>query len=171
MEMDQQNSEGRQPGFWESWTRPAESGQPDPVQDAVPSNLEEPALPESPLPESSEFESTRSESPLSESPLPESMRYGSPFPPSTMPGQAGPAGRGADEGQSAGLTQPIGYPQPGFRYPAPGYGRQPGYGQQPSYGQHSGYGQAGSGGQPGYGEPGYGQPGYGQPGYGQPGYG
>jgi S1-C subfamily serine protease len=81
--------------------------------------------------------------PQFESTLPEST-----LPESTLPGQASPAGGGADEGQPTGLTQPIGYPQPGFGYPTPGYG-QPGYGQ-PGYGEQ-GYGQQAYGRQPGYG--------------------
>jgi S1-C subfamily serine protease len=135
MEMDEQNSDSQQPGFWESWTRfGAESGNTDDVKASMPSDNE-----------------------------------------------PQPAAGAADESQPAGLTQPIGYPQPGFGHPEPGYGQQPGQSQQAGDPQP---GQPGYGGQPGYpgqpGQPGGGYPpgggfgyppggGYGMPGgYGQP---
>jgi S1-C subfamily serine protease len=141
MEMDEQNSDSQQPGYWESWATSA--SQPDPAQvsdneSADPSQVADPAS------------ATAAERQVGE-------------------GQVGggqPAAGQPGDGQHGAFTQPIGYPQPGFGYPPPGYG-QPGYGQ-PGYGQ-PGYGQPGYG-QPGYGQPGYGQQGgYPQPG--QPGHG
>ena len=135
MEMDEQNSEGQQPGFWESWTgSAAESGQPDDVQAKMPPNTNVPA---SAQPTTAHGVPAREEPALPEPPRPDPVTA---------------AGDGSEQGP-AGQTEPIGYPQPGYRHAPPGYGQQPGIGQ------------------PGHGQPGYGQPGYGQPGYGQPDYG
>jgi S1-C subfamily serine protease len=155
MEMDEQNSDGQEPGLWESWTAPAgESSRPgesDPYS----------AQPEQSQPEQSQPEQSQPEQSQPEQSQPEQ----------SQPEQSQP-----EQGQSPSFTQPIGYPPPGFTHPAPGYEQpgaaQPGYGQPGSYGQ-PGYGQPGYGQPPGYGyQPGggFGQPpgGYGMPGYGQP---
>ncbi len=129
--MDEQNSDGQEPGLWESWTAPA--GQSSQPGESGPSQVE----PGQGQPESGQGQ------PESGQGQPES-------------GQDEPEQR-----QPAAFTQPIGYPPPGFTHPAPGYdqagyGQQLGYGQQPGYGYQpgGGFGQPpGSYGMP----PGYGQ--------------
>jgi S1-C subfamily serine protease len=151
MEMDEQNSDGQQPGFWESWTASAgQSGQTDPAQ-----------------------ASTSGDSDITDPGRPADAGQS---------GQPRPDQDPAHESQPTAFTQPIGYPQPGFSQPAPGYGgyppssgygaSQPGQPGQPggSYGPPpgGGFGPPGSYGPPpggGFGPPGsYGMPG----GYGQP---
>ena len=135
--MDEQNSDGQQPGFWESWTASAgQSGEPDYGQASAEPGEDGPA------------------------------GAGAPADPG-QPGNAQPdANQEAAFTQPIGYPQPD-YPQPGYSsggYPAPGYPAsgydQPGHGQ-PGYAQQAGAQQ----GQPGYeGQPGQHGGGYGQPG-------
>ncbi len=141
--MDEQNSDGQQPGFWESWTASArQSSQSEPAQASTPSddNIADPSQPADPA----------------------GATAGQPD--ETQPG---------GYTQPIGYPQPgFGYPPPVYGQPGAGYGEQPGYSQQPGYPQSQpggGFGQPPGGYQPGGG---FGQPpggGYGMPGgYGRP---
>ena len=158
--MDEQNSDGQQPGFWESWTADDKSGQPaDETSQAAVAESGQPAQPPSPTGEMPAF----------------TQPIGYPQPGYAAPGYGRPwPGSGQHGGYHQASHGQSGYGQPG--YGQPGYG-QPGYaqagypaGSAPAEGQPS-QGEPDSGQPPGYGQPGYGQPGGYQPGYGQPGYG
>jgi S1-C subfamily serine protease len=151
MEMDEQRSDGQQPGIWESWTASADpSSRPDPSGLAQHEGPGQPAASGQPA------------------------DPGIPAATGPLPAFTQPIGY-PQAGYPVPRTGQASDDQPGFGQPA--YG-QSGYGQ-PAYGQ-SGYGQPGYGehnyGQPGFGQHnyGYGYPpggGFGQPpgGYGGPG--
>ena len=149
--MDEQSSDGQQPGIWESWTASA-----DPSSQPGPGGLAQHG--DSGQPEAS-GQPADTGIPAATGPLPAFTQ------PIGYPQAGYPApGSGQSSHDQPGLGQPE-YGQPA--YGQPGYG-QPGYGQagygQPGYGQYNyGYGYPPGG---GFGQPpgGYGGPG----GYGQP---
>jgi S1-C subfamily serine protease len=143
MEMDEQNSDGQQPGIWESWT--AASANP-----------------------SSEQEAGQTEQAANSGDSGHAGQFSTPDATSQLPAFTQPIGYPQAGYPAPGYGQP-GYGQPG--YGQPGYG-QAGYPQQGQPG-HTAPGQPGhtAPGQPGHAAPG--QPGHtapGQPGYAAYGY-
>ncbi len=150
--MHEQNSDGQEPGQWESWAAPAgQSGGPGesgPNQAQSGQSEPEPRHPEQGQPEHDQPEHDQPEQGQATS-FTQPIGYAPPGFTHPAPGYEQPGSA------QAGDTQPGAYGQPG--YGQPGYG-QPGYGGQPP-----GYGYQPGG---GFGQPpgGYSMP----PGYGQP---